>query len=59
MRRMSEDWISRTIRTVEAVMKSHGFIEDIVPKVALSAEQSRKTIDWNKLLQRFALIRLP
>ena len=29
MRGVSDDWLSRTIRTVEAVMERHGFVEDV------------------------------
>jgi hypothetical protein len=58
MGRVSEDWISCTMRTVEAIMERHGFVEDIVPKVELSAEQSTKAPDWNKLLRRLPLIRV-
>jgi hypothetical protein len=34
-----EDWLSRTIRMVEAVMQQHGFQEDPTPRVACAAVQ--------------------
>jgi hypothetical protein len=55
MRGISEDWLSRTIRTVEAVMERHGFQEDVTQETELSAEQPCDTdaFVWNKLLRRF------
>jgi hypothetical protein len=55
---ISDDWLSRTIRTVEAVMEQHGFVEDgpVAPQITLSNEESMPT--WDKLLRRFNLLRL-
>lgn len=58
MRRVSEDWISRTIQTVEATMERHGFVEDIVLRADRSSEKSVKTFDWNRLLRRLVMMRL-
>ena len=58
MRRVSDDWLSRTIRTVESIMERHGFVEDIAPEIKLSAKESTNTRDWNKLFRRFNLLRL-
>jgi hypothetical protein len=58
MRSMSEDWLTNTIRNVEAVMERHGFVEDVAPEAELSAKQSPNTLDWNKLLRRFGILRL-
>jgi hypothetical protein len=54
--RASDDWLSCTMRTVEAVMERHGFIEDPVQQIDLPAEESTTT--WNKLLQTFNMLRL-
>ena len=58
MRSMSEDWLTNTIRNVEAVMERHGFVEDVAPEIEPSAKQSPNTLDWNKLLRRFGILRL-
>jgi hypothetical protein len=59
MRGVSDDWLSRTIRTVEAVMEQHGFVEDVAPEIKLpKAKKSTDTLDWNKLLRRFNLLRV-
>jgi hypothetical protein len=47
------------IRTVEAVMEQHGFVDDVAPEIRLpTAKKSTDTLDWNKLLRRFNLLRL-
>jgi hypothetical protein len=48
-----EDWLSCTIRTVEAVMERHGFEEDEKPAVDISAKRRSddKLSPWNKLLR--------
>ena len=54
---VSDDWLSRTMRTVEAVMEQHGFVEDPPSppqQVKLPSEQSTT---WDNLLQRFNLLR--
>ena len=58
MRAVSDDWLSRTIRTVEAVMERHGFVEDNAPQLNASLKQpkSRNALDWNNLLRRFNLL---
>jgi hypothetical protein len=60
MRRLSDDWLSRTIRTVEAAMERHGFVDDVSPKIELSRKQLRDEdlSCWNKLWGRFATLRL-
>ena len=55
---MSEDWLTNTIRNVEAVMERHGFVGDVAAEIELSAKQSPNTLDWNKLLRRFGILRL-
>jgi hypothetical protein len=56
MTRASDDWLSCTIRTVEAVLEQHGFVENPVPQINLAAEESTAT--WDKLLRTFNLLRL-
>ena len=54
---ISDDWLSRTIRTVETVMEQHGFVEDFpVPQINRPKEQP--TAAWEKLLRRLNLLRL-
>jgi hypothetical protein len=53
---VSDDWLSRTIRTVETVMEQHGFVEDVAPKIEVSPQESMTS--WDKLLRRFNLLRL-
>jgi hypothetical protein len=57
MRRVGDDWLSRTIRTVETVMEQHGFVEDVPPQIKRPASETN-TLDWNKLFRRFNLLRL-
>jgi hypothetical protein len=57
MRGVSDDWLSRTIRTVEAVMEQHGFVKDIAPHTKPSARETMNTLDWNKLFRCFNLLR--
>lgn len=38
---VSDDWLSRTIRTVEAVMKQHGFVEDSLQKSSFQKQRNR------------------
>ena len=54
---VSDDWLSRTIRTVETVMEQYGFVEDgpVVPQITLRNEES--TPPWEKLLRIFNLLR--
>lgn len=58
MRGVSDDWLSRTIRTVEAVMERHGFVEDVALHTKPSAKETMNILDWNKLFRRFNLLRL-
>jgi hypothetical protein len=58
MRGVRDDWLSRTIRTVEAVMEQHGFVEDVVSHTKPSAKETMNTLDWNKLFKCFNLLRL-
>jgi hypothetical protein len=59
MRGASDDWLSRTMRTVEAVMEQHGFVEDVASEIKLpKAKKSSDALDWNKLLRRLNLLRL-
>jgi hypothetical protein len=53
---VSDDWLSRTMRTVEAVMEQHGFVEDPIPQINVPAKESATT--WDKLLQTFDLLLL-
>lgn len=46
------------MRTVEAVMERHGFVEDVAPHTKPSAKETMNTLDWNKLFRRFNLLRL-
>lgn len=45
MRGVRDDWLSRTIRTVEAVMERHGFVEDVVPHTKPLAKETMNTLD--------------
>jgi len=66
MRDTGEDWLSRTMRMVEAVMERHGFEDDGVQKVELPTKPSAKPAvkstnegnlsGWNKLLRRAAFL---
>lgn len=66
MRDTGEDWLSRTMRMVEAVMEQHGFEDDGGQKVEIPIKPSAKpaaksTSDgklsgWNKLLRRAAFL---
>jgi hypothetical protein len=56
--RVSDDWLSCTIRTVEAVMEQHGFVEDGPPPPPHVNFPSQDSTTWEKLLQRFNLLRL-
>jgi hypothetical protein len=53
MRDAGEDWLSCTIRTVETVMKRHGFQEHVKQEVELSAQpiSDEQLSGWNKLLR--------
>jgi hypothetical protein len=52
----SEDWLSKTIRTVKAEMDQHGFVEDVATPIKLASMASTTT--WENLLRRFNLLRL-
>jgi hypothetical protein len=52
-----EDWLSCTMRTVEAVMEQHGFVMDPLPQINAAAQESTTT--WDKLLRTFNLLRMP
>ena len=60
MRETGEDWLSRTMGIVEAVMERHGFEDDGVPKVKAPAKSAAKPGNdgnlWNKLLRRAAFL---
>jgi hypothetical protein len=66
MRDTGEDWLSRTMRMVEAVMEQHGFEDDGVQKVEPAARSTAKPSanpvnqanlsGWNKLLRRAAFL---
>jgi hypothetical protein len=70
MRDTGEDWLSRTMRMVEAVMERHGFEDDGVQKVEPPVKSTAKpagklttssTNDgnlsgWNRLLRRAAFL---
>ena len=66
MRDTGEDWLSRTMRMVEAVMEQHGFEDDNGQKVEIrikpSAKPAAKSTNegklsgWNKLLRRAAFL---
>jgi hypothetical protein len=51
-----EDWLSCTIRTVEAVMEQHGFVVNPLPQINAPAQES--TTGWDKLLRTFNLLRV-
>jgi hypothetical protein len=53
----NEDWLSRTMRTVEAVMEQHGFVEDAPPEAKPSVQEVMTT--WDKLLRTFTLLACP
>jgi hypothetical protein len=57
MRSVGDDWLSRTMQTVETVMQQHGFVEDVPPRKNPPATETN-TLDWNKLFRRFNLLRL-
>ena len=59
LKNSGEDWLSCTIRTVEAVMERHGFEEDEKPAVALSTKPSsdKRLSPWNKLRRAATLFR--
>jgi hypothetical protein len=56
MMRLSEDWISKTMRTVDAVMKQHGFEEDVPRRIELPANEiiAQKRLSIKKLLRALA-----
>ena len=66
MRDTGEDWLSRTMRMVEAVMERYGFEDESTQKVELPAESTAKPAanlvneanlsGWNKLLRRAAFL---
>jgi len=58
MRVVGDDWLSSTIRTVEYIMEQHGFVEDVAPPINPPLSKQTNTLDWNKLFQRFNLLRL-
>jgi len=53
LKNAGEDWLSCTIRTVEAVMDRHGFEEDEKPAAAIVSSKSaeKKLSAWDKLLR--------
>lgn len=53
MMRDSEDWLSRTIQTVDAVMQQHGFAQGASPRV----ERSDKKPIAEKRFRLEALLR--
>ncbi|HEY4389692.1 MAG TPA: hypothetical protein VGN34_35060 [Ktedonobacteraceae bacterium] len=55
---VSDDWLSSTIRTVEAVMEQHGFVEEAPPPPPQAKLLPEQSTTWDKLLQRFNLLRL-
>jgi hypothetical protein len=56
MRDTSEDWLSRTIRMVEAVIERHGFEENVAQEIAPSVRRSSDA-GWVGSCKRFALLR--
>jgi hypothetical protein len=52
-----EDWLSCTMRTVEAVMEQHGFVVDH-PLLQINVPAQESTTTWDKLLRTFNLLRL-
>ena len=57
LKNAGEDWLSCTIRTVEAVMERHGFEEDEKPAVAAKSRSDEKLSAWDKLLRAAAQFR--
>ncbi len=57
LKNAGEDWLSCTIRTVEAVMERHGFEEDEKPALAANSRSDDKLSTWNKLLRAAAQFR--
>jgi hypothetical protein len=55
---VDDDWLSRTIRTVEAVMEQHGFVDD-PPPPSLKRESNEAANTWDKLLRHFNLLLCP
>jgi len=58
MKDAGEDWLSCTMRTVERVMKRHGFEED-EPKIEPHAKPiiDEQFSSWNKILRAAFLFR--
>lgn len=54
--RISEDWISNAMRTVDVVMKEHGFEEDVPPRIDTPANQimAEKRLSIKNLLRALA-----
>jgi hypothetical protein len=54
--RISEDWISNTMRTVDAVMKQHGFEKDAPRTIEIPAHEfiAQKRLSIKKLLRALA-----
>lgn len=61
MRGIADDWLSCTIRTVEAVMAQHGFVDDIAPQLKLPATETDRSTGINcfAVLTCFVCLRLP
>lgn len=53
---IGNDWLSCTIRTVEAVMERHGFHEDVKPETQPLAKPftDGNISGWRQLLRRVA-----
>jgi hypothetical protein len=59
LKNAGEDWLSCTIRTVEAVMERHGFEEDENAAVIDSPQAVDKKLSaWNKLLRAASQFRV-
>jgi hypothetical protein len=66
MRNTGEDWLSRTMRMVEAVMQRYGFEEESTQRVELQTKPTTKPAanpasdgnlsGWNRLLRRAAFL---
>lgn len=57
MRNTGEDWLSRTIRTVEAVMERHGFEEE-EPRIPPAPQPIDERLSgWTKILRTAFLFR--
>lgn len=57
MKDAGEDWLSCTIRSVEQIMKQHGFEED-EPRIPCSPQRIDEQLSaWDKILRAAFLFR--